>query len=374
MRLPVVSSISTKNGTSNKNSRLTNCLRETKKDREFAVVRPGLDLISSSSGAAGGLVAFNNTLVALYGTAIYAGGGSGDYEKIDPTNGIAQAFSDGTNAIIGGDWLTPGDLVIFDGDNYTAPFTPSGDVPGPVWGGSYVQPIVFGATKAFSLQLDVDYYPMNLVESTNYGVSWTITSALPAAPDSFVLWSTCLTYFGGVLYLIAGDADSGLGEYVCHSNDEGLTWSAWSAISSPLQMTNTSTSLVCGSTVVICDNVNNWFLTTTNFVNFSSISMSVTAQTLGYWNGTKAIGYPVNGDPGEIYALDIGTGDQTLMQQYIPPFTPIYTNTAVGLPFNIGDSYFVVGGDGTYRMTPAGSLTNIGTIQSGFYDFAQGPL
>ena len=70
MRLPVAPSISTKDGTSNKNARLTNCLKEVKKSGDKAVIRPGLVLDAQASGVGNGLVVFNNELVSVYGATL----------------------------------------------------------------------------------------------------------------------------------------------------------------------------------------------------------------------------------------------------------------------------------------------------------------
>ncbi len=70
MRLPVVPQISTKDGVSNKNARLTNCLKESKKGGDKAVVRPGLVFDAQASGIGNGLVVFNNELVSVYGATL----------------------------------------------------------------------------------------------------------------------------------------------------------------------------------------------------------------------------------------------------------------------------------------------------------------
>ena len=66
MRLPVVPQISTKDGVSNKNARLTNCLKEVKKSGEKAVVRPGLVLSDTYAGLGNGLIEFDGRLLVVY--------------------------------------------------------------------------------------------------------------------------------------------------------------------------------------------------------------------------------------------------------------------------------------------------------------------
>lgn len=70
MRLPVTPQISTKDGVNNKNARLTNCLKESKKTGDKAVVRPGLVLDAQASGVGNGLVTFNGELVSVYGATL----------------------------------------------------------------------------------------------------------------------------------------------------------------------------------------------------------------------------------------------------------------------------------------------------------------
>lgn len=72
MRLPVTPQISTKDGVSAKNARLTNCLKETTKRGDMAVIRPGLVTQAEATGVGGGLVAFNNELVSVYGATLGA--------------------------------------------------------------------------------------------------------------------------------------------------------------------------------------------------------------------------------------------------------------------------------------------------------------
>jgi hypothetical protein len=71
MRLPVVPQISTKDGVSNKNARLTNCLKESKKSGDKAVVRPGLVLDDTYSGIGNGLIPFDGRLLTIYDDTVY---------------------------------------------------------------------------------------------------------------------------------------------------------------------------------------------------------------------------------------------------------------------------------------------------------------
>lgn len=66
MRLPVTPTLDTKDGLSNKNARLTNCLKEVKKGGEKAVVRPGLSLNDTYTGLGNGLIPFDGRLLVIY--------------------------------------------------------------------------------------------------------------------------------------------------------------------------------------------------------------------------------------------------------------------------------------------------------------------
>ncbi len=66
MRLPITPQISTKDGGSNKNARLTNCLKEVKKSGEKAVVRPGLVLSDTYAGLGNGLIPFDGRLLVVF--------------------------------------------------------------------------------------------------------------------------------------------------------------------------------------------------------------------------------------------------------------------------------------------------------------------
>lgn len=65
MRLPVVHQISTKDGTTNKNARLFNMLKESTKAGDLAVIRPSLVESTTYSGVGNGLIVFNRNLLVI---------------------------------------------------------------------------------------------------------------------------------------------------------------------------------------------------------------------------------------------------------------------------------------------------------------------
>lgn len=70
MRLPLVSDIDSRDGSSAKDERMTNVLSETDEGVTLACVRPGLAAIASASGAGGGEAAFNGVLITIFGTTL----------------------------------------------------------------------------------------------------------------------------------------------------------------------------------------------------------------------------------------------------------------------------------------------------------------
>jgi hypothetical protein len=168
MRLPVVPQISTKDGVSNKNARLTNCLKESKKGGDKAVVRPGLVLDAQASGVGHGLVVFNNELVSVYGATLGFG-------VIEGTDGWSAYFDVTTT--------TPEDIC---------------------YGNSlfYITDVSGGFYKTTDLN--------DLVEMTSVTASSIDSRALTAG--------------GGLVCYASGSTDSGNSVDIQWSNDDGATW------------------------------------------------------------------------------------------------------------------------------------------------------
>lgn len=88
MRLPVVGNVSSKDGATNKNARLTNMLAEQKKNgTTLATVRPGLNGLATSSGDGNNLVCFGVELVNIYGNTVYKVTAQGGDALDDPNTG-----------------------------------------------------------------------------------------------------------------------------------------------------------------------------------------------------------------------------------------------------------------------------------------------
>jgi len=70
MRFGLVPDIDSRNGTANKDERLTNVLVESDEGVVLAALRPGLSTIASASGNGNGLVNFQQVLISVFGTTL----------------------------------------------------------------------------------------------------------------------------------------------------------------------------------------------------------------------------------------------------------------------------------------------------------------
>jgi hypothetical protein len=70
MRLQLVSDIDSRDGSSNKDERLTNALAEKDGKAVYACIRPGLNQVATESGVGNGLTCFGGTLISVYGTVL----------------------------------------------------------------------------------------------------------------------------------------------------------------------------------------------------------------------------------------------------------------------------------------------------------------
>lgn len=70
MRLPLVSELDSRDGSANKDSRLTNVLSETDEGVTLAVVRPALEAAAAMSGNGNGLVSYEGVLISVFGATL----------------------------------------------------------------------------------------------------------------------------------------------------------------------------------------------------------------------------------------------------------------------------------------------------------------
>ncbi len=67
MRLPLIPNVDSRDGTSNKDARMTNALKETENGVDYACVRPALSLIADTTGNGNGMF-YLDTLITIFGT------------------------------------------------------------------------------------------------------------------------------------------------------------------------------------------------------------------------------------------------------------------------------------------------------------------
>lgn len=75
MRLPVVTEIESRDGTSNQDERLTNALMEIEDQDAYGCIRPGLVTAATSSGNGNGLSIIDGVLISVFGTTLGRGTG-----------------------------------------------------------------------------------------------------------------------------------------------------------------------------------------------------------------------------------------------------------------------------------------------------------
>jgi len=170
MRLNVVPQISTKDGQSNKNARLTNCLKESKKSGDMAVIRPGLVLDAVASGVGNGLVSFNGELVSVYGSTL------------------------GLNSLPASEWANVTGVTNANASS-----------------------ICYGNSKFYILDTGGDFFTTtdlsDVVQKTDPGASYAHTGNVIAAG-------------GGLVCCITNTSTSGDSANVSWSDDDGATWNS----------------------------------------------------------------------------------------------------------------------------------------------------
>ncbi len=175
MRLPVTPQISTKDGTSNKNARLTNCLKESKQGGEKAVVRPGLELNDTYSGIGNGLIPFDGRLLVIYGDTVY----DTEEDLTLPWPLDSDPWDAGTTYGIG-DTVWYGSTLWFSGQSVNIGNTPSS---GQYWRTSsstdtYEEGVAYGIgdTVSYSGVTYYSYAPSNTGNTPGTCPAWDTTA------------------------------------------------------------------------------------------------------------------------------------------------------------------------------------------------------
>lgn len=69
MRLPLIPNIESRDGSNNKDARMTNSLKESENGVDYATSRPALALVATTTGNGNGMV-YRDTLITIFGTTV----------------------------------------------------------------------------------------------------------------------------------------------------------------------------------------------------------------------------------------------------------------------------------------------------------------
>lgn len=346
MRLPSTPQLSTKDGTSNKNARLTNCLKESKKSGDKAVVRPGLVLNAVGDGVGGGLVAFNNELVSVYGTTL--GFGSGD--ELGSWTKINSQLMTGRGAVAnnGTTWLQF-DKNTADGEVWTSLSSPT-------------------IEDVSILAIGTDFYGLvlgggQLQKSSDNGATWTYVADFPGNPGTGqLLWYAGTT----TMRLYWYDIDT---QELWRSSNLGGTWTERFPSSFPAS--TQCISIQVGATLYLFDGANGIYETSTNFQDFTTSSLYTTGLSVGYYSSGYFYAYHIS--TGDVVKISISDMSNSTILGNVPPASdPGSYFYYGGQPFKIGTASYMFGLDGVYRSS--NGIPALDTITIGHYDFAQSPL
>ena len=277
MRLPITPQISTKDGLSNKNARLTNCLKETKKSGDKAVIRPGLEDVYTTVGTGNGLVAFNNELVAVYDSTIVLGELETNEEwvivaDIGYANYTGMTYAEGTYII-----LSNLSAVGYSSDGITWS-SGSGLVDG------YYETIAYGLGLFVTVTTDTS--SNGIAASSDDGITWT--------PRTISNHSWRKVMFGNGIFIAT--PNSGIN---CAISSNGTSWTDSTMPTAAFWYAG-----VWNGSVFCVLGYGKW-ATTTDGVNWSSGNMPETSAA--YWsiatNGSRFVTVTLFG---QIYYSDDG--------------------------------------------------------------------
>ena len=121
MRLSVFPDLSTKDGVTDENARMTNALKEVRAVGDMATIRPGLVTSAVSVGNGNGLVSFNGELVSIFGASV--GVPSADEVSITSNSYNISGVVVLDTVKLGSYWLLMSDSQIYSTTDFVT-FTP----------------------------------------------------------------------------------------------------------------------------------------------------------------------------------------------------------------------------------------------------------
>jgi len=225
MRLSVVPNVSTKDGTSNKNARLTNMLKESKKTGDKAVIRPGLVLDAQASGIGNGIVSFNGELVSVYGATLGL-----NTEIASGSDSAAYAIGTGGLEVQVTIWLSSGRWLVggLDFDDELA-YVFTGDAEGSM---ALDSAGYTGANDMFSIATSGTSVLIGSANGSGLGGSPTVKrseisgslSFSDVTPGGGTQSPMGLRYYAGT-YVVCY-SKTGSNAIIARSTDDGVSWNS----------------------------------------------------------------------------------------------------------------------------------------------------
>lgn len=424
MRLSVLPNISTKDGTSNKNARLTNMLKVSG-PKDIAEIRPGLVDSATTTGAAGGLVSFNDELISVYGTTLGKG-----IEPESPDDNTANQYTDVATTMLFYNCLLYVNseflafaydddeglnfLVYGDGSSFSLPDYSAGDntganeIYGAATDGSVVClvgggfGILYSSTSApSSYAFTIATYSSPLTDTNLYRCDYVndrfVALAKEAATDHFaIFWSTnaesstwsASAKTAGVLYGVCHDGttyrfygstqDAAGGTPIGYTTTDFVTFSS-AAVSFPSGVEKVYRSAYISGTY-FCYAYNGAAIvlySSTDGLTFSAVTES-NVTTFNAPNSMLhvadgylyAIADPVPTDASGSHVFR--TADGATWTDYASLATATASSVAIGASTGVAIDY---GNDIWWQLANTGTGGNtipaLSTIASGNYDFAQ---
>lgn len=364
MRIPLAAELDSRDGTSNRDERLTNCLKETTKRGDMAVVRPGLSLDATASGVGNGLVVFSNELVSVYGATLGIG--------VEPSTDITDLGSPQTG-LLNGVMANSGILILCtNGAGPTVKTSQDGITFATVnTTNSLYRPFyALGYFFAFDATLT------DLYRSSDSGVTWTLVESLPAYS-----W-TASEVKSGVISLFAPSYSGA--SYRISSSDYGMTWGSPVAIAdfTTLGLSGQATYMSStGLSFLPCyGDLPGSLISSSDSFSTYSVVRSIPVFTTGDYPNTAYVDgklYLVEWDAGLDVSLYESTDGVTFDSG-----TLLYTDSTeiygVGC-FDLNGALHVVyysddSPDTLLSFSYNGTIPALATITDDYFDFAQSPL
>lgn len=226
MRLPVAPQLQSRNGTANKDARLTNMLKELRKGREYATLRPALKLLATGSGAGSGLVAFNNALISVAGSTLY-GGVIPQSSAVTVTAGPDSAESMHVIDYLGGQYITfnvdggAGQLVTYVGDGTSLTPAAYGLVTG-----NEVMSAAMSSTGYVVVTRDAGSGYGSFMEVYRTSTSGTPSFSLVRSSNTYSLLRGDCVYSNGRFIVPCEDVGAVIGARIYSSINDGVTWTS----------------------------------------------------------------------------------------------------------------------------------------------------